>query len=177
MRLNARTGAALLAIVVGLALVVFAALGSRGSIPGTRKAAPPIPITTAEIPPLAADTGIRKDPNKKTEGDKALENLPGFSKDAFATEYGDKGKHEVTVSVTANGRSAYLITWRGGKSEKGTAASLSRTRTIVGGFPIVQVLAQVSPAASRISCTITVDGVQKVEQSAAGVWSVVSCLG
>jgi len=177
MRMNARTGAALLAIVVGLALMVFGALGSKGSLPGTLKPPPPVPVVTGALAPIDPTKGIGKSTGEKTEGEKELENLPAAKDDVFASEYGDRGKHEVTVTISANGRSAYLISWRGGKSEKGITASLSRTRTIVGGSPTVQVLGQAAAPASRITCSITVDGVKKVNQVASGTWSVVSCLG
>lgn len=177
MRLNARTGAALLAIVVGLALVVFGALGSKGSLPGMRKEAPPIPVETAAIPPLNPNTGVRKDSDKTTEGEKELEKVASSGKNVFATEYGDRGKHEVEVTVSAGSSSAYLINWRGGKTEKGASANLTRTRTITGGSPLAHVVAQVIPPATRVTCTITIDGVQKVSQSTTGSWSLVSCLG
>ena len=177
MRLNARTVAALLAIVVGLALVVFGALGSKGSLPGTLKAAPEIPVVTAAIPPIDPDTGVQTNSGKKTEGDKALEDQARAKTDFFATEYGDRGKHEVTVTVNAGSRSSFLIHWRDGKSEKGAAASLTRTRTITGGFPVAYVLGQAVPPATRVTCTITIDGVQKVTQTTTGGWSIVSCLG
>jgi hypothetical protein len=177
MRLNARNGAALLAIVVGLVVVVFAALGSKGSLPGTLKPAPPIPVATGPIAPIDPNAGVSKNVGKKTDGDKALRSMPGFSKDPFATEYGERGKHEVTVTITTNGGSAYLLTWRGGKSERGSAKGLTRTRTIYGGLPVVQVIGQAISPASRITCTITVDGVKKVTQTTTGTWSVVTCLG
>jgi len=177
MRLNARTGAALLAIVVGLALVVFGALGSKGSLPGTLKPAPPIPVASGTIAPIQPDTGVRKNTGKKTEGDKALEDQARAKADVFASEYGDRGEHKVTVTISSGSRSAYVIDWRGGKSEKGAAASLNRTRTITGGFPIVHVLAQAVPPASRVTCSISIDGAKKTTQSITGSWSVVSCLG
>ena len=174
MRLNARTGAALLAIVVGLTLIVFAALGSKGSIPGTRKPAPDIPIATGIIEPLDPMSGVRTTGGKPpSKGDQAPAAGPPS---IFDTEYGDRGEHKVTVAISANGPVTYRISWRGGKIEAGAGPGFSRTRTITGGFPLATVVAQGAPA-SRVTCTITVDGAQKATRSTTHKWGVTFCTG
>jgi hypothetical protein len=173
MRLNARTGAALLAIFVGLALIAFAALGSKGSLPGTLKAAPDLPAATGAIPPLETDTGVTSRRKGLTNDQKPT---LGVTSDIFDSEYGDRGEHEVSVSISASGTAGYLIKWRDGKSEKGTTSGLTRARTVRGGFPLAQIGVQGLPAA-HVTCTITVDGVQKASKSSQKKYGIALCTG
>jgi hypothetical protein len=174
MRLNARTGAAILAIVVGLALIVFAALGSKGSLPGTRKPAPEIPIATGTIAPLDPMAGVRKGDPKAAKPEAPA---PGFNiNDIFETEYGDRGTHEVTVSVQSHGIAGYSINWRDGKAERGTTNGFSKTRKITGGFPLAQVGVQGLPA-NAVTCTITVDGAEKATKTTSSSHTVAICSG
>jgi len=173
MRLNARTGAALLAIAVGLALIVFAVLGSKGSLPGTRKPAPDLPIATGPIKPIDPMRGVHKSTGKKNAAETPA---AGFGGNIFDTEYGDRGTHDVTVTIRANGIAGYTITWRDGKSERGTTSGLTRSRKITGGFPLVQVGVQGLPA-SQASCTITVDGAQKASKTGSHRYAVALCNG
>jgi hypothetical protein len=175
MRLNARTAAALLAIVVGLALVVFAALGSKGSLPGTLKPPPPIPVARGTIPPLEPDTGVRASKDKGS-GDKDATAVPGFTGDIFASEYGDRGTHKVKVTIRANGPAGYSIKWRDGKSEQGSTAGLTRERTIKGGFPLTQVAVQ-GLGASQVTCTVDIDGVEKSTKTTDRKYAIQFCTG
>jgi hypothetical protein len=175
MRLNARTVAALLAIIVGLALVVFAALGSKGSLPGTLKPPPPIPEAKGTIAPLDPNTGVRKAKDSKT-GDQDAAGIPGFTGDIFASEYGDRGTHKVKVTINANGPAGYSIKWRDGKSEQGSTAGLTRERTIKGGFPLTQVAVQ-GLGASTVTCTVDIDGVEKSTKTTARKYAIQFCTG
>jgi hypothetical protein len=175
MRLNARTVAALLAIVVGLALVVFAALGSKGTLPGTLKPAPPIPEAKGTIAPLDPSTGVHPPPDKGS-GDKDAAGIPGFTGDIFASEYGDRGTHKVKVTISANGPAGYSIKWRDGKSEQGSTAGLTRERTIKGGFPLAQVAVQ-GLGASTVTCTVDIDGVEKSTKTTARKYAIQFCTG
>lgn len=174
MRLNARTAAALLAIVVGLGLVVFAALGSKGSLPGTLKPPPPIPVAKGTIAPLDPNTGVRTTKGSKT--DKDAEAIPGFTGDIFASEYGDRGTHKVKVTISANGPAGYSIKWRDGKSEQGSTAGLTRERTIKGGFPLTQVAVQ-GLGASTVTCTVDIDGAEKSTKTTARKFAIQFCTG
>ena len=172
MRLNARTAAALLAIVVGLALVVFAALGSKGSLPGTLKPPPPIPVAKGTIPPLDTRTGVQ--PGKPGPKDPA--DVPGITADIFGTEYGERGVHKVTVTIKGNGPAGYSIKWRDGKSEQGTTAGLTRERTIKGGFPLTQVAVQ-GIGASVVTCTVEIDGAEKSTKTTERKFAIQFCTG
>jgi len=171
MRFNARTAAALLAIVVGLALVVFAALGSKGSLPGTLKAPPEIPVAKEAIPPLDNHTGVQP---RKPGKDQAA--VPGITADIFGTEYGDRGVHKVTVTIKGNGPAGYTIKWRDGKSEQGTTAGLTRERTIKGGFPLTQVAVQ-GIGASQVTCTVEIDGAEKSTKTTERKFAIQFCTG
>jgi hypothetical protein len=176
MRLNARTGAALLAIVVGLGLIVFGALGSKGSLPGTLKPAPEIPVAKGTIAPLEPNTGVHKSKNTSKGSEEQIEAAPGFSNNIFDTEYGERGEHDVKVTISANGTAGYVINWRDGKSERGTTSGLTRERTLKGGLPLAQVGVQGLPA-SGVTCTITVDGVEKVTKTTRTKYGIALCNG
>jgi len=172
MRFNARTAAALLAIVVGLALMVFAALGSKGSLPGTLKAPPPIPVAKEAIPPLNPTTGVHK---TKPGVDKEAA-VPGITADIFGTEYGERGTHTVKITIKGNGPAGYTIKWRDGKSEQGTTAGLTRERTITGGFPLTQVAVQ-GIGASTVTCTVDIDGAEKSTKTTERKFAIQFCTG
>ena len=95
----------------------------------------------------------------------------------FANEYGDRGTHEVTVSVTG-GRVGYAVQWRDGeqKARGTTTGTWSRTRTLKGGFPLAQVTIQGIASASA-SCTITIDGIEKSSEAITKAWGVTWCIG
>ena len=175
MRLNARTAAALLAIVVGLALVVFAALGSKGSLPGTLKPPPPIPVAKGTIAPLELDPGVGTGKDKGP-GDKDAAAVPGFTGDIFGSEYGDRGTHKIKVTIRANGPAGYSIKWRDGKSEQGSTAGLTRERTLKGGFPLTQVAVQ-GLGASQVTCTVDIDGVEKSTKTTDRKFAIQFCTG
>jgi hypothetical protein len=179
MRLNARNGAALLAIVVGLVLVVFAALGSKGSLPGTLKNPPPIPVATGTLEPLdpVKSGGIVDAGGKaKNTGKDDPEAVQGFGANIFDTEYGARGTHKVSVSIRSNGITGYSIKWRDGKSEVGSTSGLSRERTIRGGFPLVQVAIQGLPASS-VTCKVTIDGAEKATKTTSRKYAIAFCTG
>ena len=175
MRLNARTGAALLVIVIGVVFIVIAALGSNARLPGTLKAAPPLPVPTGTIPPLKIETGVQTADQKKALSDSIADRKAALNANIFDTEYGDRGKHKVVVTIKAGGVSGYTLKWRDGKSEQGTTAGLTRERTITGGFPLDQVAVQGMQATA--TCTITVDGAEKVHQTASKRYGIAFCTG
>jgi hypothetical protein len=101
----------------------------------------------------------------------------GGTSSVFANEYGDRGTHEVTISVTG-GRVGYAAQWRDGKQKaRGTTnGTWTRTRTIKGGFPLAQVTIQ-GIMSARASCTITVDGIEKSSEAITKTWGVTWCIG
>lgn len=161
MRRIVRTVAAGFVVILGLALVSVAAFSSN-IVNATLPEAP----TTAsggggDVKPLNpnADNGpVRKN----------TVNVPNI----FGTEFGSRGKHEVTVSM--GGQGYYQVHWRDGKKEDG-AGQYNRTRTVVGGFPLV--LISVNGLGRTASCTITIDGVEKDTQTTNAETPIVLCEG
>jgi hypothetical protein len=160
MRRIARTVAASVVIILGLALVSVAAFSSdiaTVTLPDAPKAVPEAG-QVAPLDPNAGNSPVRKIPS----------NLP----DIFATEFGKRGKHEVTV--TLSGPAAYQVSWRDGKVEEGTG-QLNSTKTVSGGFPLAFVA--VNGLGASITCTITIDGVERDSQTSTPENSIVFCEG
>jgi hypothetical protein len=158
MRLIARRVAAVVAIVLGLACVGLAAFGTDGGITA-RPAAPNDTPAVGSIPPLdprAGNTDIRR----KTAAGGSI----------FNTEFGKRGKHEVTISV--NGRAYYAAWWRDG-TFGGGRGPLRGTKVVTGGFPLVRLGIDAKGGAS--TCTITVDGRIKDQQSTSSDTPIVFC--
>lgn len=157
MRLIARRVAAVVAIVLGLAFVSLAAFGTDSS-PIGRPSVPDDEPQAGIIPPLnprAGNTDIRRQQ---------------YQPNIFASEFGKRGKHVVTVSV--RGSAYYLIAWRD-KTVEGARGPVSKTRTITGGFPLVRVGIDAKGGAS--TCSITIDGKEKDTQSTSEEFPVVFC--
>lgn len=161
MRRIARTVAASVVVILGLALVSVAAFSSN--------------IVTATLPeaPESATEGDAAAPPLDPNADNGpLREIDVDAPNVFATEFGRRGKHEVTVSM--GGQGYYQVHWRGGKIEKG-AGQYNRTRTVTGGFPLV--LIAVNGLGRTASCTITIDGVEKDQQTTSTEAPIVLCQG
>jgi hypothetical protein len=155
MRLIARRAAAVIAIVLGLACVSAAALGSDSSPIGR----PPVPDDeprVGAIPPL----------NPRTTPARPKPKPPS----SFDTEFGDRGSHEVTVTI--RGSAHYLVNWRDKESKIGVG-NVTQSRTIEGGFPLAQVAMQAVRGNS--TCTITIDGDVKDTQSTTAETPIAYC--
>jgi len=150
MRRIVRTVAAGVVIILGLALVSVAALGAKPANPLGRPSAPNDDKVQA-IPPFnpgpAKKAGI---PNKVV--------LPN----SFETEFGKRGKHTVEVSV--RGGAVYGIAWRDKREPEWGLGNVQQSRTVNGGFPLVQVAMSATRGIDS-TCVITIDGEEKDTQS------------
>ena len=158
MRRIVRTVAAGIVIILGLALVSAAAFSSD-VVTGRLPEAPSTGSKVEAVAPLDPNAGAG--PRRK-----AAPAAP----DVFATEFGKRGKHSVTATVSGGG--AYQVSWRGGDVEQG-AGAFSRTRTVKGGFPLVLVI--VNSLGRSASCSVTIDGVEKDTQSATAKTPIFFC--
>jgi hypothetical protein len=160
MRRIARTIAASIVVILGLALMSAAAL-SPDIVNATLPDAPERASEGAQVAPL--------DPNADNGPVRDIEvGVPGI----FATEFGKRGKHEVAVSMSGPGY--YQVHWRGGKVEKGLGR-YNDTKTVEGGFPLV--LIAVNGAGRTVSCSVTIDGVKKDTQTTNAKTPIIFCEG
>lgn len=160
MRLIARRIAAVAAVLLGLACVSAAAIGSETPLIGGRPEAPGQPVETAGIPPFDPASG----------GSELANQASARQATSFDSEYGDRGEHEVTVTV--RGGANYVINWRDKQTKTSTGAT-TWSRTITGGFPLVQVAVQAVFADG--TCTITIDGEIRDTQSTSKDRTITFC--
>ena len=160
MRRIARTAAASVVIILGLALVSVAAFSSD--------------IVTATLPEAPTDVsdGAHVAPLDPNADNGPVRRIDPDAPDIFSTEFGARGEHE--VSVTMGGQGYYQVSWRGGKVEKGLG-SYNRTKTVKGGFPLVLIV--VNGLGRAVSCSVTIDGVEKDSQSSSTDAPIVFCSG
>ena len=158
MRRIARTVAASVAVILGLALVSVAAVGANTDNPIGRPAVPD-DEKVERIPPF------NPSPDKRAELEQALNAA------SFLSEFGERGKHEVQISVSGN--PLYAISWRDDPEPQWGTGNFQRSRTVNSGFPVVQVA--VNGGDRVVTCRITVDGIEKDEQSTTPERPVVFC--
>lgn len=161
MRRIVRTVAAGVVVILGLALVSVAAFSSN--------------IVTATLPEAPTDTsqGNEVAPLDPNANNGPIRKINVGMPDIFATEFGKRGKHQVTA--TMSGAGYYAVQWRGDKEAKQGAGAYSKTKTVNGGFPLV--LLAINGAGRAVSCTITIDGVEKDTQTTSAETPVVFCEG
>lgn len=175
--LSRRTVLATIAVVVGLAAIGGAAFGGSGSSSGSgsSRASEPNQGNNHGIEPVAPI-----DPNEKDAG-KPDKEKPMNPSDPFATSFGVKGKHKVTVRVTANGRANIALYYRDRKKPKVIAPGFEETRTITSRYPVAAVSLQLpgkGPGVATIAtCTILVDGIEVSRESTRKPWAVDGCIG
>jgi hypothetical protein len=148
MRRIVRTVAASIVVILGLAFVSVAAFSSD-IVNATLPQAPTSASEGGEVKPF--DPNADNGPARKIDMD---------GPDIFATEFGSRGKHTVTVTVSGGGY--YQVIWRTGKPDAGPG-QYNRTRTLKGGFPLVRV--GIHGAGPFVTCTITIDGVKRDTQT------------
>jgi len=160
MRRIVRTVAAGIVVILGLALVSVAAFSSN--------------ISTATLPeaPTNASQGGAVAPLNPNADNGPIRKIDVDAPDIFGTEFGDRGKHEVVVSMAGQGY--YQVHWRGGKVEDG-AGQYNRTRTVKGGFPLVLIV--VNGLGRTASCTVTIDGIKKDTQTTSAKTPIIACEG
>lgn len=172
-RWNLQTTAGFVAILLGLVIVgaaLYEVFGSHqeDSVYQSATIDADTASGTGTINPI--DPGGSKIGKLRTDDESTT------SSSVFANEYGDRGTHEVTVSVSG-GRVGYAAQWRSGPKARGTTTGTwSRTRMVKGGFPLAQVTIQGIMSASA-SCTITIDGIEKSSEAITKEWGVTWCVG
>lgn len=157
MRRIVRTVAAGVVIILGLALVSVAALGANSTNPLARPKAPDDDQVQA-IKPIDPGPAIKAIPQS-------------LRPNSFDSEFGERGKHEIEVTVT--GGDQYAITWRDDPETEWGSGNVTRSRTINSGFPVVQVA--INSAARRATCVITVDGREKDRQTSTNTEPIIFC--
>lgn len=172
-RWNMQTIAGVVAILLGLVIIGAALYEVFGNQPEES-------VFGAETIEAESDTRPGSidplDPGGSKVGTLRNDEEPAGPGNIFGTQYGDRGEHEVTVTVSG-GRVGYSAQWRDGHRERGaTTGTWSRTRTLKGGFPLAQVTIQGVMSASA-TCTITIDGIEKATESITKTWGVTWCIG
>ncbi len=169
--LSRRTVMAMIATVVGLVAIAVAALGGSSSSGGSE----PGQDNNTVIEPVAPI-----DPSDKEAGKPAKE-TPMDPSDPFAISYGAKGKHKVTVRVTANGYANIALYYRDRKKPKVLAPGFEETRTIKSRYPVAAVSLQLpgtKPGVATVAtCTIVVDGIEVSRESTRKPWVIQACIG
>jgi len=160
MRRIVRTVAAGIVVILGLALVSVAALSPN--------------ISGATLPEAPTDTskGGALAPLDPNADNGAVRKTTVDAPEVFATEFGKRGKHEVTISMS--GQAYYHVQWRHGKVEDGLG-NYTRTKTVEGGFPLAFIV--VNGLGRSASCSITIDGVKKDAQATSAKEPIVACEG
>ena len=169
--LSRRTVLAMIATVLGLVAISVAAFGGSGSSSGSG----PGQSNTRAIEPVAPIDPDDKDagkPDKKSSVDLT---------DPFATSFGAKAKHKVTVRVTANGAANIAVYYRDRKKPKVLSPGSEETRTITARYPLAAVSLQLpgdAPGVATIAtCTIVIDDVVVSQESTRKKWAVGGCIG
>lgn len=149
MRRFARIAAASIVVILGLALVAVSAVGANNAGPLGRPSVPDddrVQIVPPFTPERSQEAAIPK----------------SVRPNSFDSEFGKRGKHKVEVRVT--GGAVYLITFRDDKDGEWGEGSVTRSRTVTSGFPVVQV-GMHATRGIHSTCVITVDGEERDTQS------------
>jgi hypothetical protein len=169
--LSRRTVLAMIATILGLVAISVAAFGGSGSSSGSG----PSQSKNRAIEPVAPIDPDDKDagrPGKKSSMDPS---------DPFATSFGAKAKHKVTVRVAANGAANIAVYYRDRKKPKVLSPGSEETRTITARYPLAAVSLQLpgdAPGVATIAtCTIVIDDVEVSRVSTRRPWVVKGCIG
>lgn len=171
MRMSIRSTAAVLgviAIIVGLSLIgVTLVYGSGASNGGSGSGG------NRSIEPVEAIDPADKD-------DAQLRDDEIDFTDPFATSFGAKAKHQVTIRVAANGVANIAVYYRDRKKPKVLAPGSVDTRTITARYPLAAVTIQLPGdkphVATVATCTIEIDGVVASRKSTRKPWVVRGCI-
>lgn len=169
--LSRRTVLAMISTVVGLVAIGVAAFGGSGSSGGSG----PGQSNTRAIEPVAPIN-----PDDKDAGKPDKESPTDFA-DPFATSFGAKARHKVTVRVAANGAANIALHYRDRKKPRTLAPGFEETRTITARYPLAAVSLQLPGSrpgvATVATCTIVIDGVVVSRESTRKPWVVGGCIG
>jgi hypothetical protein len=166
--LSRRTIFAVVAVIAGVVAITLALLSDTES---NGAAGPDRTQNINPVAPLDPDDADAKNA-KKTDPLKDLG-------DPFATGFGGKVRHKVTVRFTANGPATAGIQYRDRKTQqkKTFTGSYSVSRTFKSRFPTVQAAMQIYPPATTGTCTVIIDGAQVSSRTTNKRFGVVVCGG
>lgn len=172
--LSRRTVIALVVVVAGIVAILLALFGGGGSDGPAGASGPDTNQAIEPVEPLNPDDPDAKDPKDLKDSINPLSPLA----DPFATSYGGNFTHKVTVRVSADSALRYGVRFRDGyETDKIVAGGATITRTVKGGFPLVQVGVRTAPNSTRGSCRVSIDGVEVSSHSTNKGLGVVVCTG
>lgn len=167
--LSRRQIIALVVVVAGLVaigLALFGGSGSGGPKNGTQGNQAIDPVS-----PL--------DPRNEDAGGPDSKNNPlSDLTDPFATSFGGNFRHKITVRVSSATILRYAVRFRDGHEEdRVVSGGTTISRTIKGGFPLVQVGVRNAHDSSRASCSVSIDGVKVSSNTTHKRLGIVICSG
>ena len=169
--LSRRQSIALAAVVAGLVVVALALFGGSGSDGGSAEASRPGDLIEP-VPPIDADDPDARNLEDLKNGDNPLNSLA----DPFGTSYGGNFEHKITIRVSSDAPLQYGVRFRDGHEfKKIVTGGDTYTRTVKGGFPLVQAGMYMAPNGTRGSCSITIDGVKVSSYSTTKGMHIIVC--
>ena len=170
--LSRRTVIAVGAIVAGVVVIAVALLGGSGSSENPAAASGP-GKSIEPVEPL--------DPDDKDAGKPKKNDVDDLT-DPFASNFGTRAKHKVTVRATGNGSVNIGVHYRDRKKPKAVYANgFQETRTITTRYPLAAITIQIpgtAPGAATIAtCTIVIDNVEVSRKTTRKPWAVEGCIG
>ena len=183
LRMRDVTGWTLLAAVLvttGIVIIVVSLLSSSSSPNSDNPAQRNNQSAVEPVPPINPED---VDPQP------AATDKPVNPTDPFAISFGKSARREVTVRVNADGLVNMSESYRDRKkpSQRVVNGSYSNTRTFKSRYPMASIVLQIpgSPktkarlpgAATRATCSITIDGVQVAKQTTTKPGGLTFCIG
>lgn len=173
--LSRRQAIALAAVVAGLVVIALALFaGSDSSDGATNGSGSDTNQVIEPVEPINPD-----DPDARTPEDlKDSVNPLSPLADPFATSFGGNFKHKITVRLSSDSILKYGIRFRDGfEAEKIVNGGATFTRTVRGGYPLVQVGMRIGPKNAYGTCSVTIDGVKVSSHTIRKGLGVVVCTG
>lgn len=155
----------LLALVVVLAGIVAIAGALLGTYNSSKSDDPQSTSKNTSIEPVAPIESEDVPEIPETKPNTVDETGP------FADSYGKSSRRKVEIQVTGNGAVNIAVTYRDGKKPDYRVVNGNYTvaRTFKGKYPMAAVAAEIPKnaqnAASRATCSITIDGVEVTKQT------------
>jgi hypothetical protein len=174
--LSRRSTIALGAVVAGIVVILLALFGGSDSSDGaTGDGGSGTKAGSIEpVEPINPDDPDARTPEDLKDGVNPLKRLA----DPFASSYGGNFRHKVTVRLSADAALQYGVRFRDGyEAEKIVSGGATITRTVKGGFPLVQVGMRTAPNSKRGSCSVSIDGVEVSSNATNKGLGVVVCTG
>jgi hypothetical protein len=171
-------GAVVIAFAAALIAWTHASSQRDPNLPDLAVSAPPSRSASAPKSAKAPPSGASRRTEGSGRGTGMLAGLPQFTDAALA----GAPQHSVLLTVTSDQailRLAYAV--KGPREDMHRAVNVKspyRVLTVGRGYGAMAALgAQAGPAATYLTCTITVDGRQRSTRTVRGGWRVAVCLG